>query len=84
MPTPSQKSGDDFTVVQYSRLTRRLAAVFVLALVLFHPPLMTIFGQGGQIGGYPLLFAYLFASWAAVVVGLFLAVRAVGRDGGVD
>lgn len=72
------------TVVRYSRLTRHLAAVFVFGLVLFHPPLMTIFGQDGQVGGYPVLFAYLFASWTAIVVGLFLAVRAVGPDGSVD
>jgi hypothetical protein len=59
------------------RLTARLVLVAVLGLVLLAPPLIAAFDRGGQIFGVPVLWAYLFVAWAALI-GLIAAL--VGRS----
>lgn len=62
----------------------RLAGVFLLGLVLFNPPVLTIFGQGGNLAGVPLLFFYLFAAWAALIalMAFFAGSAKDDADGG--
>jgi hypothetical protein len=59
--------------VDDERVTPRLTAIAVLGLLLFAPPLLSLFDKDARVGGIPLLWAYLFAAWA-VVVGLVAAV----------
>lgn len=45
----------------------RLAALVLLGLLLFNPPFLRLFGQGGTILGVPLLHAYSLGAWALVI-----------------
>lgn len=57
-------------------------ALFLLALVLFSPWLLRIFGGEGAVMGWPVLYLYLFGAWAAVILLLALHMeRAARRDG---
>ena len=52
----------------------RLIGLFVLALILFNPPILNLFG--GTVFGWPALFIYLFVAWALIIAGVaFIAER---------
>lgn len=46
----------------------RSVGLFLLAVVLFNPPILSLFGSGGTIFGLPAIYIYLFASWALIIV----------------
>jgi len=46
----------------------RLAAAAVLALLLFNYPFLAVFDTDSLVLGVPVLWAYLFIVWAAVIV----------------
>jgi hypothetical protein len=56
----------------------RLVALFLLAVMLFSPWLLRIFG-GGALFGWPVFYLYLFGSWAGVI--LLVALHMERRDG---
>ena len=58
----------------------RLIALFLLALVLFNPPLLQAFGAPGFLFGWPALMLYIFGAWLAVIALLALAVERHPRD----
>ena len=58
----------------------RLIALFLLALVLFNPPLLHAFGAPGDEFGWPVLYLYIFGAWAAVIGLLALAVERRQQD----
>jgi hypothetical protein len=60
------------------RMTARLVAVAVLGALLFAPPLLSLFDRDTRVAGVPLLYAYLFAAWALIIVVIGL-VAAVAR-----
>lgn len=45
----------------------RLAAAAVLALLLFNYPFLAVFDTDSLLLGVPVLWAYLFIVWAAVI-----------------
>jgi len=49
------------------RLAGRLAAVGALAFVLVVPPVLAQFDEMDRIFGVPVLWAYLYLVWAAVI-----------------
>ena len=55
-------------------------AVALVGFVLFNRPLLDVFDLGIDvgIGGWPLLYLYVFGSWALVVLLLFLMTRRRG------
>ena len=57
---------------------QRLAALCLLGLALFSYPLLAIFNVPRTLFGIPLLYAYFFLAWAALI-GL-MAFAAEGRD----
>jgi len=57
---------------------QRLAALCLLGLALFSYPLLAIFNVSGTVFGIPVLYAYFFLAWAALI-GL-MALAAEGRD----
>jgi hypothetical protein len=73
------QSGQSDRPPQASRTLARLAALFVLGLVLFLPPLVSL-PHDGTVLGTPALFAWLFLTWA----GLIAALAAVVECGGAD
>lgn len=46
---------------------RRLAALFVLGVILFFSPLLVLFNRPAPLAGVPLLPLYLFSAWAVLV-----------------
>jgi hypothetical protein len=57
----------------------RLAALFLLGLVLFLPPLVNL-PRSGTLFGVPTLPAYLFLAWSALIAALAWVVeRGAGR-----
>ncbi|WP_439886295.1 hypothetical protein ACSX1C_11855 [Pseudomonas sp. MBLB4123] len=57
---------------------QRLAALFLLGWLLFSYPLLTLFDNDARLLGIPLLYAYLFLAWAALI-GLMVLVIEVSR-----
>ena len=51
----------------------RLIGLFVVALVLFNPPILNLIG--GSAFGWPALCVYLFGAWALVIAGVALVVE---------
>jgi hypothetical protein len=47
--------------------TQRLVAAGVLGFLLFGYPLMSLFDKNILVLGVPLLWAYLFVAWAALI-----------------
>lgn len=58
-------------------LREKLIALFALGVLLFSPPLMSLFNAAQEYFGLPLLYLYLFACWAILVISV--AVMAHGR-----
>lgn len=55
--------------------TARLVAVSVLAFALFNFPFLAIFDSDTLVGGFPLLWVYLFGAWILVIALLAWIVR---------
>jgi hypothetical protein len=53
----------------------RLVAAAALGGLLFGYPLLAVFDVPARVFGVPVLWAYLFLAWTAVVVLVALAVR---------
>ena len=51
-----------------SRRSQRLIALACLGALLFNYPLLSLFNGARTIWGIPLLYAYLFAAWAVLIV----------------
>jgi hypothetical protein len=58
------------------RYRDRMIGLFLLAAALFNPPLLGLFGVGGEILGVPVLYGWVFGLWAAVIALAALAGRA--------
>lgn len=65
-----------------SGLKERLVAVFMVGLALFNPPLLAVFGQGGTVGGVPLLYVYLFCAWGGLIAALALIIESSAEEEG--
>ncbi len=57
----------------------RLIGLFLLALLLFNPPVLNLFG--GNFFGWPGLYIYLFGAWALIIIAVALVSgRSVSGD----
>ncbi|HEY6908336.1 MAG TPA: hypothetical protein VI356_03135 [Myxococcales bacterium] len=54
---------------------QRLAAIFLLGCILLNYPILSLFSRAGAILGIPLLYAYLFGAWAALIGLMAVAVE---------
>jgi hypothetical protein len=57
---------------------QRLAALFLLGLLLFNYPLLAVFNVPGTLLGVPVLYAYVFIAWAALIALMALVVERRG------
>lgn len=57
-----------------ARSRARFAALFLLGLVLFLPPLVGLGGKG-TLFGIPALFVTIYAAWALIILLLALVLR---------
>jgi len=70
-----QHFGEAGTLNRPSDRGQQLVGVFLLGMLLFNYPLLALFNRVASIFGVPLLYAYLFASWALVIGLLALVVE---------
>ena len=54
---------------------QRLAALFLLGVLLFNYPLLQLFARNGMVWGVPLLYCYVFCAWAALIGLMALVVE---------
>jgi hypothetical protein len=54
---------------------QRLAALCLLGLVLFSYPLLAVFNVPDTVLGTPVLYAYFFVAWAALIALMALVVE---------
>jgi len=47
---------------------QRFMALCMLGVLLFNFPILTLFNVSGTLFGIPVLYAYLFIAWAALIV----------------
>jgi hypothetical protein len=52
---------------------QRLAALFLLGVLLFNYPLLQLFARDGLVLGIPVLYCYVFCAWA-LLIGLIALV----------
>jgi hypothetical protein len=50
-----------------SLVAQRLAALFLLGCILFNFPILALFNRSGAVFGVPVLYAWLFGAWAALI-----------------
>ena len=73
--------GVESNIMMRSRLVaQRLAALFLLGCLLFNFPLLALFNRNAEFLGIPLLYAYIFGAWLALIVLMALAVERGGRQ----
>lgn len=54
---------------------QRLVCIFLLGVVLFNFPILALFNIGATVFGIPVLFAYLFLAWAALILLMYLVIE---------
>ena len=59
------------------RIGERMVALFLFGVLVFNPPILTVFDVGGEttLMGIPLLFFFIFASWGGLILLLAIVVR---------
>ena len=55
---------------------QRLVALSMLGFMLFNYPLLALFNDRGFFLGIPVLYAYIFLSWALLILLLAIVVEA--------
>ena len=58
---------------------QRLAALCLLGLVLFGYPVLAVFNVQATLAGIPVLYAYFFIAWGALIALMALVIE--GRRG---
>ncbi len=57
------------------RVRDAAALLPVLGLVLFMPPVITLFAAGAGVGGVPLIVVYVFGTWLSLIAAAALLSR---------
>ena len=53
---------------KYHRLKgQQLLALFFIGCLLFNYPLLLLFSTDGLVAGIPILYIYIFVTWAAII-----------------
>lgn len=60
---------------------QRLVALCMLGSVLFNYPILALFSVSGSVFGIPVLYAYIFTAWAALIALMAVVVESGRRDG---
>lgn len=56
----------------------RLIFLFLLGVVLFNPPMLSIFNLPDYLFGIPRLYVYIFACWGALLLVLAVVIERSG------
>jgi hypothetical protein len=61
--------------------SQRFVALCILGVLLFNFPILALFNVPGAVFGIPVLYAYIFGAWAALIALMAFVAEAFGRDG---
>ena len=61
--------------------SQRFVALCILGVLLFNFPILALFNVPGKVFGVPVLYAYIFGAWAALIVLMAFVAEVLGRDG---
>jgi hypothetical protein len=53
----------------------RFVALCMLGVLLFNFPILALFNVSGAVFGVPVIYAYIFAAWAALIALMALAAE---------
>lgn len=59
--------------------TQRLVAVFLVAVLMFNYPIVSLFDRPGPLAGLPMLYVTIFVLWGAVIVAMAWIVERGSR-----
>ncbi|MBI1906898.1 MAG: hypothetical protein HYS20_11800 [Rhodocyclales bacterium] len=59
--------------------TQRLVAVFLVAVLLFNYPIVSLFDRPEPLAGLPMLYVTIFAIWGAVIAAMAWIVERGSR-----
>ena len=63
-------------MTQFQTKGQRFVALCMLGLLLFNYPVLALFNLSGAVFGVPLLYAYIFIAWGALIAMMaFVAER---------
>jgi hypothetical protein len=57
---------------------QRFVALAMLGTLLFNYPVLALFNVSGTLAGVPVLYAYIFIAWAALIALMAFAAEASG------
>ena len=60
---------------EFDRRGQRLAALCLLGLLLFGYPVLAVFNVPATVAGIPVLYAYFFVAWGALIGLMALVVE---------
>lgn len=63
-------------------LTRLLLVIFIVFLLLYHFPILTIANVPSYIHGIPVFFVYLFVVWVLLIFAVYVVVKKMGGNHG--
>jgi hypothetical protein len=55
---------------------QRFVGLCMLGLLLFNYPILALFNRSGVVFGVPVLYAYIFIAWAALIALMALVAEA--------
>ena len=58
-----------------NKKSKRLIGVFLLGCVLLNYPILSLFNRPTLFFGIPLLYVYVFAVWASLILLIYLGTR---------
>ena len=61
-------------------IRERLIALFLLGVVMVLPPVLQVFNQPVRVLGVPVLYLYLFAAWAVLILWTAAVARGIGCE----
>lgn len=73
MPRPAPRR--QLRLARPSGRRERLAAAFLLGMMLFNPPLLAVASRDVLVAGIPLLYLWLFGGWLLLIIVLALVVE---------
>ena len=59
---------------------QRFVALCMLGMLLFNYPILALFNVSGTLLGVPVLYAYIFIAWAALIASMALIAESGGRQ----
>jgi hypothetical protein len=59
---------------------QRFVALCMLGILLFNYPVLALFNVSGSVFGIPVLYAYIFVAWAALIALMAMVAESRGRD----